>query len=241
MTAITIDIETIPDAEKAELFDLFVKIPLDLSREWWEKAMDDEKMWRVQYADWRTTQMSVTPEYCKIVGLNWQKDGEEPFSRWAGEVAYGERIGNFVPTDDITEGLLLRKAWDLMRIAAPIVTFNGSAFDLEVIRFRSMVLGIEPTCDLINLKPWENRHVDIMKRLYVSRKPIALKRLVALLGAKLEVPEKYSNIVGTEGSSIYLMYSEALLLGDFSLCKLYGELDVIYNMGIYNLGKGLWW
>lgn len=241
MTAITIDVETIPDEEKIELFDLFTKVPLDLSEEWWKKAMDDEKGWQLQYNDWRRTQMSVTPEYCKIVGLNWQKDGEEPFSRWVGEVVYGARIGDFVPTDDITEVLLLRKVWELMRIAAPIVTFNGISFDLEVIRFRSMMLGVEPTCDLINLKPWENRHIDLMKRLYVNRKPIALKRLTVLLQDKLEIPEKYREIIGTEGNSVYAMYSEALSPGDFSMLKLYGELDVIYNMGIYNLGRNLWW
>ncbi len=235
MTAITIDIETIHDEAKIELFDLFVKIPKEDSDKWWEYAKGNDKVWLAQYEGWRITQMSVTPEYCKMVGLNWMTDGEEPLSRWVSEKVGGDKYGLII------EKGLLAKAWQLMKIAAPIVTFNGASFDLEVIRFRSMVLGVEPTCDLINLKPWENRHIDMMKRIYVNRKPMGLKKLTGLLEGKLEVPEKYREIAGMEGSSVFAMYNEALETGDFSLLKLYGELDVIYNMELYKLGKSLWW
>lgn len=238
MSVITIDAETIPDEGKVELHDRFVNIPEEAMMDWHEHELTDNE-YVERCKKWRVSSMSLTPEYCRIVGLNFMAEGQEPVSQWAGETLPSRlNPGQFVP---VTETSLLRKFWQLARENSTIVTFNGLGFDLEVIKVRSAVLGIEATCDLTNLKPWENRIVDMMKKMYSNRKAIGLKKIREIYWDRLLelCPDLrlYVDLLTLEGDSVYELYMRQ----DIETLRRYGQFDALTNMALYAFGRGLWW
>lgn len=232
MSVITIDIETIPDEGKLEQFNRFVTVPDEFAYLEGDELAGTFEMWQV-------SQMSLTPEYCRIVGLNFMAEGQEPVSRWVGESLPSElKPGNFIA---VTETGLLRKFWQLARENSTIVTFNGLGFDLEVVKVRSAILGIEATCDLTNLKPWENRLVDMMKKMYSNRKAIGLKKIREIYWDRLLelCPDLrlYADLLTLEGDSVYELYMRQ----DIETLRRYGEFDALTNVALYQFGRGYWW
>lgn len=241
MTTLVIDIETIPDETTRDWFDLYVQPEQKVADSWTGLS---EIEYDLAYSKWRVSQMSLSPEYCKIVGLSWLPYDNGPVSRWVGELIYGDKIGGFVETDTITEPMLLAKFWQLATKYGTIITYNGLGFDLEVLKWRSAVLGVSATCDLSNLKPWENRVVDLMKRLYATRKSVGLKKVTNILSGKIMAGprfEPYQDIMHQDGSSVFEEYFVALATGDWNVLKRYGELDVLRTGALYEFGLGYWW
>lgn len=228
MTLLSVDIETIPDPEKIDLFNLLVKPTSE------EKAKPD-----FNEDDWRRLQMSVTPEYCLILGMNLMSENQNPVSRWVGE-EYESSLtpGKILKT---TEAGLLKLFWKLAKENSTLITYNGIAFDLEAIKFRSAQLAIEPLANLLDLKPWENRVIDLMKKLYTNRKPMGLKKLRQNIWSKLvEIDARmldYQDLLEMEGGSVYELFQQ----GKLDILKRYGEFDALTNMAIYKWGKGYWW
>jgi hypothetical protein len=217
---VSIDIETIPDESKKETFGMFNTPPKDES----ESGLDE----------WLIKQMSLNPEYCRVVGLNWMFHGagSEPESVWIGEIINGLHI---------TEGALLRRAWQLL-CTPTVVVYNGLSFDIPVIMTRSAELGLfngqPPPANLSNLKPWENRVVDLMKKLFQNRKAKSLKEVRASSSWILSrMSDEFLDIDAMTGGSVFGLYQA----GDFKTLKSYGRLDAWTNMAIYEWGKGYWW
>lgn len=236
MTIVVIDIETIPDETKISLFNRFITAPEDKLDEW---TPLDEGSFEFEYNKWQAAQMSLTPEYAKIVGLNYMVEYMEPVSRWVGEyVPSMLKVGDNI---EITERNLLMKFWTLARENSTIVTFNGLAFDLEVIKVRTATLGEDIRCDLTNLKPWEQRVIDIMKKMYSNRKPMKLKAIREIHWNRLleiaPLLDNYADLLPMEGNEVYGLYKK----GDIATLKRYGEFDALTNMSLYTFGKGLWW
>jgi len=120
-------------------------------------------------AEARCKLLSVTPEYCRIVALGFALGGNEAQSS--------------VAIDPGEEHHLLRAFWTLAASQGPIVGFNVSAFDLAVLRVRSAILGIRPTINLYENKPWDTgKVIDLMKLRFPSGPAMGLKKLAACYG-----------------------------------------------------------
>lgn len=228
MSILSVDVETVPDEDKLELHKRLVPwLPSET------KPDETEEQWR-------TKEMSLTPEYCRLVGLNLMEDGLEPTSHWVGETVKSAMFPE--KTRVLTETDLLRKFWKLAAENGTIIGYNILDFDLQVIRVRSAILGIQTNgVDLVNLKPWETRVVDLMKRYFGGRKVMGLKKLRLLLWEQMvkfcpEV-EGYKDILAMEGDEVAGLYETK----SFTVLKRYGEFDSLTNIALYRLGKGLWW
>ncbi len=234
---VVIDIETVPDESKRAAFNQFNhdKFYLD---EYWQKRNPDKP-----FGDWEAYKMSTSFEYCQVVGLNWVvMDGnvaiDGPHSVWAGEGA---------EPAPYSEKLLLRKFWQVIATEgdrkgtfAPVVTFNGAAFDLNVARYRSAALGVKPSRDLSDVKPWATDYIDEFAKLYpTAGNKKGMKELRACLVADgaIKIPDKYAAIMAMDGGEVFELYQKK----DFATLKLYGELDVVSEAEIYRVFKGLWW
>jgi len=119
----------------------------------------------------RRKTLSVTPELCKIAAVGW---------------AIGDGPTHSVLTlDEATEFAAIESFWKLVKAFGPVVGFNVLGFDLPVLFVRSHVLGIKPLKKL-DMRPWGNDVVDLMKARYPVGKATGLKLLAKYYG--FEVP-----------------------------------------------------
>lgn len=180
--------------------------------------------------------MSLSPEYCKIVGLNWMEQGDDPHSYWVGENLEIKATSTLV-----TEDQLLKKFWTLASKYGTIITYNGLSFDLEVIKSRSASLYVPATVDLSNLKPWENKVIDLMKRMFSNRKAMGLKKVREIYWLQMVKHEmgllKYEDIKDMSGGEVDQLYRT----GNYTKLIRYGEFDAITNVALYRFGLGYWW
>lgn len=221
---VSIDIETIPDEGKIDTFMSFARPP------------KEEAESKSGLEAWRIKQMSLNPEYCQIVGLNWMIARQDPHSVWVGDVIKEKSVV-------ISETMLLEKAWHLFNTHLTIVTYNGLAFDIPAIMYRSAEFELHqsknvPMVDFSNLKPWENRVIDLMKKLFQNRRAKSLKEVRASsVILTCRIPEEFQSIDEMTGDSVYELYKK----GDFETLKLYGRFDAWTNDAVYHWGKGYWW
>lgn len=116
--------------------------------------------------------MSVTPEFCRIVAFGWAVGGGEVNS----VVIDGEDY-------DECERRILRGFWSLAHNNGPLVGYNITGFDLNVIRARSILLGIQPTRNFADIKPWDQSAViDLMLCRFPKGGAMKLKQLARLYG-----------------------------------------------------------
>lgn|GEM_PF-1147451 len=105
-----------------------------------------------EFVEW--TKYSLHPLRCRIVTLGWAV-GKHP-------------VRSIVATNDEEERLLLRAWW--MLIADPErqhCGFNTLDFDLGVLCFRSLILGVNPTRSLNRSKWGSNREaIDLYQKLF---------------------------------------------------------------------------
>jgi hypothetical protein len=133
--------------------------------------------------------LSVTPEYCRIAAVGWA-------------IGDGKAHSSVIASNGVTEQELLWLIWDQFRQHSPIVGYNFLGFDLQVIRARSIILGVEPT-KIINDSPWNNRDIEDLMNVRFGRsgKAMKLKDLARLYG--VPVPAG-----GVDGSDVGRLLAE---------------------------------
>lgn len=117
--------------------------------------------------------MSVTPEFCRIVAMGWAIGGQDEQST----------IVDLSKEPDLQERLILTAFWSLARQHGPVVGYNITGFDLNVIRARSAILGIQPTRNYADVKPWDQSAIiDLMLSRFPKGGAMKLKALARLYG-----------------------------------------------------------
>ena len=157
--------------------------------------------------------LSVTPEYCRIAAVGWAIGNGETHS----VIVYPEM-----------EVEALATIWDLVSIHRPIVGFNILGFDLNVIKVRSCLLGVEPSCWLSD-SPYGNRDVvDLMlARFGKGGKAKKLKELARLYGIPVPAGD-------CDGSQV-----EALLASDSNKVGEYVRSDVEITRELHRKWAGV--
>lgn len=117
--------------------------------------------------------MSVTPEFCRVVAMGWAIGGADEQS------SVVDMNGDL----DTQERLILQSFWSLARQHGPVVGYNITGFDLNVIRARSILLGIQPTRNYADVKPWDQTAIiDLMLSRFPKGGAMKLKPLARLYG-----------------------------------------------------------
>ena len=112
--------------------------------------------------------------------------------------------------DDYTQGemALLEFFWRMIANHSPIVGFNCLSFDLQVIKARSILLGVEPS-RILNDSPYSsNRDVcDLMLSRFGTRaQPMGLKKLAKLYG----IPVPAGDVSGSDVEELWRTDPEKL-------------------------------
>ena len=171
----------------------------------------------------REKKMSTCPEMCRIVAFGWAVGENTPRS-----LVLGDRANEFSSGQPIDEALLLKAIWQVFAKGLPLVGFNCLSFDLQVIRARSILLGVQPTVT-INDSPYSNRQViDLAVRRYGRVIPeFGLKKLARLYG--VPVPS------GADGSQVSALMAESPeKVGE------YVRSDIQVTRGLYEKWRGHW-
>lgn len=226
---------------KPLFFDIETVANYELSDEWMARRPKPEPEGHLgddldalrRWQDEQLKEMALQPEACKLVGLNVIIGDGEPKSGWAGEMS---------PKGELyTEGDLLVLFWSWAAQCPRLIGFNCNRFDLHVIRVRSALLGVAPTINLFDIKPWEEKVIDLLERRFKGTpysQFLSLKALRSLL--HFEVPEKYQEVLANTGGDVESLYLRFLAGDDdaLRLLKLYGELDVLTTKMLAQMWQG---
>lgn len=233
-------------------FDIETIANYELSDEWmarrpkpdFESDVDDgsvlgatrEALAQTEWLNSEMKAMALQPEACKLVGLNVIIGDGEAKSGWVGEVS--------PKGDAYTEADLLVLFWSWAAQCPRLIGFNCNRFDLHVIRVRSALLGVAPTINLFDIKPWEEKIVDLLERRFKGTpysQFLSLKALRSLL--HFEVPEKYQEVLANTGGDVESLYLRFLAGDDdaLRLLKLYGELDVLTTKMLAQMWQGFYY
>lgn len=218
------DVETVPLYELSELWTARKPKPDDVTDQEW--------------SDQQAKSMALSPEACQMVGLNVALGDGEVKSGWVGET--NEKTGA-----PYSESDLLVLWWQWAAASPRLVGFNCNRFDLPVILTRSAILGVPPTVNLFNAKPWENRVVDVMERRFKGVPKdqwLSLKALRRLL--RFSIPSKYDEVLDNTGGDIEQLYLRFIGGNDLEalrLLKLYGELDALTTRMLAQLFSGYYY
>ena len=221
MTILYFDLETVPDQGRLSYNEDW------LSQKILQKSPDlTDQEFKTELA----TRLSTTPETLQIVGLSIAWDNQPPSSIWGGD-----RTPDGV---EITETRLLKIFWQQARKATHLVGYNCLWFDIPSIQTRSALLGVRPSIDLTNLKPWENVVIDLFRTRFPrgDKYQFGLKDLGKTLN--LPIPESLKHCWGTDGGNASQMWGAALETGDFSDCKDYGKFDIALTRELARLWSG---
>lgn len=128
------------------------------------------------------TELSVTPEYCRVVALGSAIGlQEEPVAEVIGLPRSLE------PDGIVDEQYILKEFWRLAEGRGMVlVGYNLLDFDLRVLMVRSALLGVAPT-RVLDLKPWGKDCIDLMKARFPMGKAMKLKQLARLYGLPVPV------------------------------------------------------
>lgn len=167
----------------------------------------------------RRKKMATSPEMLQIVSMAWcLGDGK------IESITYEPSQTNLM----LSEGVILRRFWQLAANAKAICGFNSNGFDLPAIFFRSMMLGIQPSRK-IDLTPWKGETRDLMALRWPKGGAMKLKLWSSLMG--IEVPAG-----DTDGSQV-----EELWRKDRKKLQEYNQSDVHLTREIFKRGRGLFW
>jgi hypothetical protein len=169
----------------------------------------------------RLKQMATCPEMCRIVAVGWARGDENPRS----SVVNG-------PDVETSERQLLEAIWIMIQECAPIVGYNLLGFDLQVIRARSVLLGVEPS-RTIDDSPWSKRDIaDLMLNRFgrggIGGRPMKLKQLAKLYG----IPVPAGDV---DGSQV-----QRLLAEDPEKLGEYVRSDVHISRELHRKWQGYW-
>lgn len=121
----------------------------------------------------------------------------------------------------------------LAELRPTLVSFNGSGFDLPVLRYRAMIHGLAaPGLSEEYFKRYSTRHVDLCDQLanFEQRSKIGLDDLCKMMGLA-------GKPHGIDGSKVW----EAVREGRIQDCADYGETDVVNTYRVwlrYELFRG---
>lgn len=93
------------------------------------------------------------------------------------------------------ERVMLQRFWSICSRQRRFATFNGGGFDVPFLVGRSLALGVVIHRPLIETKPWEDVHVDLLAKLAPGRKERASFDIVC---RALGVPSPKSGIDGSQ-------------------------------------------
>lgn len=135
------------------------------------------------------TELSVTPEYCRVVALGWADGDSDPEAEVVG-------LPRIVASDGLVdERLLLVEFWNLVEYRKPtVIGFNILDFDLRVLLVRSALLCVQPT-RLFDLKPWGRDCIDLMKLRFPVGRAMGLKKLARLYGLPCSVDDMDGSMI----------------------------------------------
>lgn len=167
--------------------------------------------------------MATCPEMCRIVAVGWAVGDNPPRS-----LLLGDMCNEFSSGKPIDERTILQAIWLLLSRYRPIVGFNCLAFDLQVIRARSVILGVLPSVVLSD-SPYTNRDVtDLATRRFGRGVPdMGLKQLARLYGVNVPSSE--------DGSQIDRLLSE-----DRDGLRRYVESDIHITRELFRKWRGIW-
>lgn len=172
----------------------------------------------------RRTLLSVTPEFCRIVSLAAAID-ERPIQ--CSVVGEDDGAGGV-----ITERHLLQVFWDGIASGALLCGYGILNFDLPVIFWRSMFLGIRPPRK-IDLTPWKGDVLDMYEKRFPngSRHGIGkLKFQAAVCGIDIPAGD-------VDGSQVEELFKS----GRLAELREYNASDVEISRTYYKKFKGFYW
>ena len=155
--------------------------------------------------------LALSPIGCRIVAFGWSI-GRGP-------------VRSFVATNDAEERLLLDAWWELVDGKdRQHCGFNTLAFDLGVLGFRSLILGVQPS-KVLNRSKFSNRDaIDLYVRLFPGGSPggCDCKSICRALG--IEIPAG-----NMDGSQVLGLWDA----GDFEGIGSYVESDVTIERELF--------
>lgn len=168
------------------------------------------------------TELSVTPEYCRVVALGSALGlTEEPVAEVVG-LTRATEAGTYL----VDEAFILEEFWRLASGRGTVlVGYNLLDFDLRILLVRSALLGIAPT-RVFDLKPWGKDCIDLMKARFPMGKAMKLKQLAKLYGLPVPVGD-------VDGSMIAeLIETDPAKVGEY-VCS-----DVVVTRALYRFYGG---
>jgi len=211
------DIESIPDVEAGRRL---------LGLEGDDAAvMDGMRAWRLAASDGRTDFLQPPLHRIVTISLAWLDPESGSF-----------RLGSF-GRDCSDEKRQLEELFDVLakpKRAPRLISWNGNAFDLPVLRYRAMLHGVAAPHFYRTDGEWKynnyhgryhDLHVDLMDVLagYGSSDRVGLDSLCRIVG----LPGK----TVTEGQNVW----RHVLAGEHDLVRTYCELDALLTLLLYLL------
>lgn len=159
--------------------------------------------------------LSVTPEYCRIVAIGWAVNGSA--------------VKSVLVSDGDPEAGLLAGFWRIIQSNnLRLCGYNVAGFDLPTIFARSAILGVQPSRKL-DLRPWGNDVLDLMKQRFPTGRAMKLKDMARLYG--IDVPAE-----DTDGSQVMdLWENDPEKLGE------YVRSDVAITRDLHQTLQGYFW
>lgn len=219
MKAITFDLETVAPSGRPEILEI-IRQGLPSPEYWRYDDEEEETLYRG----------AVSPEYCQIVSAAYAIGEQSPVGAAVGQT-------NSHNGDPLTEADLLRSLWHHLRDADRIVTFNGTWFDLRVLKFRSALLGV-PTSrpDWVDLKPWDKTVVDTFRQMWPNKKyTLSLKKAATVFN--LPVQAEFQDLPETDGSDVAQLWADQ----DLDSLVLYNRKDIALTRELCRLFGGFYW
>lgn len=170
--------------------------------------------------------LSVTPEYCRIVAVGFAF-GNGPIGSYLTEKSeLPGGVGNC--WSGMPEKELVESIWDKIRVCSQVIGFNILQFDLQVLKVRSVILGVDPS-RWLNDSPFNNRDVcDLMlARFGKGGRPMKLKQLARLYGVPVPAGD-------TDGGDVERMISE-----DPAAIHRYVQSDIEITRALHRLWAGV--
>ena len=170
--------------------------------------------------------LSVTPEYCRIVAFGFAVGDGPTGSYLAADCDLPGGVANC--WSGMTEKQIVEEIWEKIRTASQVIGFNVLQFDLQVLKVRSVLLGVEPS-RWLNDSPFSNRDVcDLMlARFGKGGKPMKLKQLARLYGVPVPAGD-------TDGSDV-----ERMLAEDPAAVHRYVQSDVEVTRSLHRKWSGV--
>jgi hypothetical protein len=161
--------------------------------------------------DWQN-EGSLDPWKGKIVAFSWSFLGEETVHTLTAQDADEERF-------------ILSMFWALQSVGTR-VGYNIKAFDDQFIVVRSMLLGVEPSCQMETGR-YSKQSKDIMQLLFPDmQRAKKCKEVAAMLG----IPVPAGDI---EGSHVFGLVES----GDWDTLHKYSNIDVVVEKAMFKVVK----